>query len=159
MKSEKLCRGGVTKYSQILLTGKSRNIYQSISSVYLLQKANPFQNIHIGPRAGIEKGTKRVYLPLQYSGMYHGPISFSKKGSRRRRLGCIKKGVSRYQTSPWASLPSVLPLGIPFIAFERSPSIPSLACPSSVCQDSKPETITVKALPSYFSFFPSFLLC
>lgn len=38
------------------------------------RRAAPFQNIHRGPQADIEKGTKRVYLPLQYSGMYHGSI-------------------------------------------------------------------------------------
>ena len=38
------------------------------------RRTSPFQNIHIGPQAGIEKGTKIFYLPLQYSGMYHGPI-------------------------------------------------------------------------------------
>ena len=27
------------------------------------RRTSPFQNIHIGPPAGIEKGTKRVYLP------------------------------------------------------------------------------------------------
>lgn len=28
------------------------------------RRTSPFQNIHIGPQADIEKGTKRVYLPL-----------------------------------------------------------------------------------------------
>lgn len=40
MKSQKPCRGGLTNYEQILLTGKSRNIYQSVLWVYVLQKAN-----------------------------------------------------------------------------------------------------------------------
>ena len=38
------------------------------------RRATTFQNIDRGPQADIEKGTKRVYLPLQYSGMYHGSI-------------------------------------------------------------------------------------
>jgi len=46
------------------------------------RRTSPFQNIHIGPQADIEKGTKRVYLPLQYSGMYHGSIYSSFKKER-----------------------------------------------------------------------------
>lgn len=60
------------------------------------RRTSPFQNIHIGPQAGIEKGTKRVYLPLQYSGMYHGPIysSFKKKKRffRLRTKCCFQAG-------------------------------------------------------------------
>ena len=57
------------------------------------RRTSPFQNIHIGPQAGIEKGTKRVYLPLQYSGMYHGPIysSFSSK----KRVPHLSGGTNR----------------------------------------------------------------
>lgn len=55
------------------------------------RRASPFQNIHIGPQADIEKGTKRVYLPLQYGGMYHGSIysSFSEK----KKEFCISPGL------------------------------------------------------------------
>ena len=49
------------------------------------RRTSPFQNIHIGPQADIEKGTKRVYLPLQYSGMYHGSI-YSSFSSKKRVL-------------------------------------------------------------------------
>lgn len=45
----------------------------------MLQKAKILIPNHIGPQADIEKGTKRVYLPLQYSGMYHGSIYSSTK--------------------------------------------------------------------------------
>ena len=58
------------------------------------RRTSPFQNIHIGPQADIVKGTKRVYLPLQYSGMYHGSIYsffFQKKKSSASRRGWANK--------------------------------------------------------------------
>ncbi|MBA0704411.1 hypothetical protein Golax_016669 [Gossypium laxum] len=74
----------------------------------------------LGPQAGIEKGTKRVYLPLQYSGMYHGPIysSFSSKKKKFRispgpgeQIGVGKR--ERGATSP------------PPLLFPDHPSLPS----------------------------------
>jgi hypothetical protein len=63
-------------------------------------------------QAGIEKGTKRVYLPLQYSGMYHGPIysSFSSKKKKEFRIspgpgeqiGVGKRERGGYEPSPVA---------------------------------------------------------
>lgn len=56
-------------------------------SICYKRRTSPFQNINIGPQADIEKGAKRVYLPLQYFGMYHGSIYSLKKEKRVLHLG------------------------------------------------------------------------
>lgn len=69
------------------------------------RRTSPFQNIHIGPQADIEKGTKRVYLPLQYSGMYHGSIYSLKKElcispGLGEQIGVGKRERGGYEPSP-----------------------------------------------------------
>jgi hypothetical protein len=59
-------------------------------------------------RSSGEKGTKRVYLPLKYSGMYHGSIysSFSKKKEfcispgLGEQIGVGKRERGGYEPSP-----------------------------------------------------------
>lgn len=80
------------------------------------RRASTFQNIDRGPQADIEKGTKRVYLPLQYSGMYHGSIYsffFSKKKKEfciSPRLGKEKEiGVGKRKRGATSPLPLLFP--------------------------------------------------
>ena len=86
------------------------------------RRTSPFQNIRIGPQAGIERGTKRVYLPLQYSGMYHGPIysSLKKKKKKKKPHQHGARGKTNRRGEEGEGATSPLPL-----LFPDHPSLPS----------------------------------
>ena len=114
MKSEKPCRGGLTNYEQILLTGKSRNIYQSVSWVYLLQKANISIPKHSHRssgrhRKGDEKSLFTFTIFRNVSWLYLFIFFFKKKSSASLRGWGNKQAWGRGRGGVTSPLPLLFP--------------------------------------------------
>jgi hypothetical protein len=80
------------------------------------RETSTFQNIHIGPQAGIQKGTKRVYLPLIFRNVsWPYQFIFFLKKKRVPRPG-EQIGVGKRERGTTSPLP---------LLFPGHPSLPS----------------------------------
>ena len=85
-------------------------------SICYKRRTSPFQNINIGPQEDIEKGAKRVYLPLQYFGMYHGSIYSLKKKKKEFCISGEQIGVGKSERGGYEPSLVVVP-GPPISSF------------------------------------------